>query len=160
MSRTRQCNGIFLRLIHTVRFFVNATVIKKWVVWMLMILFIWCNCDYHSRICVCDIVHEWVPYPFCGIAMCYSYKRYESQSHHGNSFTKSHLKKSQLHSHKIAPCERGLKVYKRIARSAKCSVRCRNDCNQWKFCSLCRDVMLTQRLLIIIGIIMAVTEPK
>ena len=125
MSRTRHCNGILLRLIHTVRFLVNATVIKKWVLWMSMILFIWCDCNYHSGICVCDITHEWVPYPFCAIAMFYSYKRYESQSHYG-------IKKSQLHSHKIAPCERALKVCKRIARGAKYSVRCRKDCNQWK----------------------------
>ena len=31
---------------------------KKLVVWMSMILFTWCNCDYHNHICVCDIPHE------------------------------------------------------------------------------------------------------
>ena len=48
---------------------------------MSMILFIWCNCDYHSHIdliCVCDVAHDWVPYPFCETAMCDSKK---TQSH-------------------------------------------------------------------------------
>ena len=27
---------------------------------------------------VCDVAHEWFPYPFCVIVMCDSYKRYES----------------------------------------------------------------------------------
>ena len=45
---------------------------------MSMILSIWCNCDNCSRICVCNVAHDWVPYPFCAIAMCDSKKM---QSH-------------------------------------------------------------------------------
>ena len=36
----------------------------EWAVWMLMILFTWCDCD--AFLCMmCDITFEWVPYPFC-----------------------------------------------------------------------------------------------
>ena len=56
-------------------FFVNATAFFnriQWVVWIPMRLFIWCDFDHHSRICVWDVAHEWVPYLFYVIAMCYS----------------------------------------------------------------------------------------
>ena len=64
---------------------------KKWVVWMSMILFIWCDCDNRTRICVCDITHDWIPYPFYAIAM-----------YHSN--------KTQSHCERIVPCERALNV--------------------------------------------------
>ena len=36
-------------------------------------------------ICVCDVTHEWVAYPFCAIVMCHSSMyQYRLQSHHVN----------------------------------------------------------------------------
>ena len=55
---------------------------------------------------MCDITHEWVPYPFCVIAMCNSYKRYESQFALCEQFHKIAFKKSQSHSHNTSPYER------------------------------------------------------
>ena len=41
---------------------------------------------------VCDVAHEWVPHPFCVIAMCMYLYIYKSQSRHVNNFTKLHVK--------------------------------------------------------------------
>ena len=57
-----RCDFFWMRL----RFFYRM----QWVVWMLIVLFTWC--DFMCMRCtgVCDVAHEWVPYLFCAIAMC------------------------------------------------------------------------------------------
>ena len=71
ISSVITCTSSFhLRLVHTVRFYYLRLRYRKWIVWMLMMIFTWCDflCMWCSG--VCDVTHEWVPYPFCAIVMC------------------------------------------------------------------------------------------
>ena len=69
--------------------FVNETVIKKWVVWMLMILFIWCDMIIAVTF-VCATSHMNGFQTHSVGLQCTIHTRYESQSHCVNSFTKLH----------------------------------------------------------------------
>ena len=42
----------------------------EWIVCGFREVFTWCNLLCMRCISVCDVTHEWVPYPFCVIAMC------------------------------------------------------------------------------------------
>ena len=76
---------------------------RNWILWLLMTLF---------TILECDVIHEWVLYLFCVIAICDSnvrtckYKWYINQSSCVNNFTKTHTCIKLLsHAEQIAPSE-------------------------------------------------------
>ena len=81
---------------------------RNWIVWMLMTLFTWCD-----LLCVCDVTHEWVPYPFCVIAMCNSKVSILQITSKPitpcEQFQKIACIKLLLHAGQIAPCEQTLK---------------------------------------------------
>ena len=103
------------RVVHMVRFFLNATAIFSkcdcnglcWCQWycsddaMVMCFCVWCHTWIGSTsiLCTCDVR--------CTIVMCDSKLHtciYKSQSHHVNNFTKMHLKnRSRIHkrSHRV-----------------------------------------------------------
>ena len=70
-------DGLYLRLVHTVRFFVNAIAMKNWVVWMLMRL----RCIF---VCVMSHLHGVHTHSVdSDVQFQYMYL-YRLQSHHVN----------------------------------------------------------------------------
>ena len=52
---------------HGAFFYVHLR-LRKWIVWISMTLFIWCDFTCVRCTGVCNVAHDWVPYPFCAIA--------------------------------------------------------------------------------------------
>ena len=96
------------RIVHTVHFFLFATAIylhailshRMDYICRFMEVFTWCNLLCLRCIFVCNVAHQWVPYPSCVIVMC-----------------DSSINTLQIATTPIAPCEQFHKI--------SCKVRCR-----------------------------------
>ena len=78
---------------------------RKWVVWISMRLFIWCGCDYCSRICVCVLSHMNRFHTHSVRLRCAIHTKDMNHSHTMWTVSQNCIKKLQSHSHKIVPCE-------------------------------------------------------